>query len=85
VPRIVDRPAVSAWVEESEVAESDGGPDLGASSIVDASAIPLSDLSKSASTALLQSIQLILGDLEASADCISGWTSYLDSEPAVSS
>jgi hypothetical protein len=65
------------------VAESDGESGLDASSIVDVSAVPLSDLSKSASSALLHSIRLILTDLEASADSISGWASYLDSDSTI--
>lgn len=65
------------------MAESDGEQGLSASSIVDVSSIPLSDLSKSASSALLQSIQLILGELEASVASISGWASYYDSETTI--
>jgi len=48
--------------------------------LVDASDVPLSELAGLPDSALSASIRGILGELEAAADVVSGWASYLDTE-----
>ena len=50
------------------------------SGLVDVSGVPLSELAGSPDSALSASIRGILDELEAAADVVSGWSSYVDTE-----
>jgi FXSXX-COOH protein len=60
------------------VSGNDGNEGARESLINDVSAVPLSELVASSDSALTQSLQRILDELERSAQAISGWASYVD-------